>query len=339
FIVYFILIALIPVVFQESGNLNVWDASYPLVLENEYTQDRPWNGSVKDLLIWNKAFESQSFYNSCTLCAKSYESYLFSYFQGTSPCQISCIIPLDNFDRSAGYQTSLQNDISLETDSSLIFPSVANLNGQIALSSKFTLFGVFESIDDAQVGPARIISISKGLFARNLTIAQERAELIIRLRTQLTGDNGLKPEFIVRGFFRKPGLHKLLVVYDGKTMTVYDNAHLYGVFNLSPSLSLFKHILPAKIDNLGSNNVNLLYSFAITFPFGLLTYLLLKHSNNLISFLLVFSFALAIFMKILFFSLIEPDLLWIRKIFACALAFCFAFCASSIYLSTRRADF
>jgi hypothetical protein len=45
-----------------------------------------------------------------------------------------------------------------------------------------------------QEGPARILSLSQGTGARNLTLGQEKDELVLRLRTTETGTNGLRPQ-------------------------------------------------------------------------------------------------------------------------------------------------
>jgi VanZ like family len=44
----------------------------------------------------------------------------------------------------------------------------------------------------AQSGPARIVTMSRDTHMRNLTLAQERADLVLRLRTQETDLNGLR---------------------------------------------------------------------------------------------------------------------------------------------------
>ena len=45
-----------------------------------------------------------------------------------------------------------------------------------------------------QTGPARILSFSQDGFQRNWTLAQEGDQLLFRLRTPQTGENGMNPE-------------------------------------------------------------------------------------------------------------------------------------------------
>jgi VanZ family protein len=61
-----------------------------------------------------------------------------------------------------------------------------------------------------QYGPARIFTISQDHYHCNLTIGQDKENLIVRLRTPVTGMNG-DPGLIVPQVFSKPGPHRILV--------------------------------------------------------------------------------------------------------------------------------
>jgi hypothetical protein len=50
-----------------------------------------------------------------------------------------------------------------------------------------------------QTGPARIVTFSAGVTSRNVTLAQEGADLIFRVRTPRTGPNGTNPQFVLPG--------------------------------------------------------------------------------------------------------------------------------------------
>ena len=66
----------------------------------------------------------------------------------------------------------------------------------------FTLSLVVRSHSAAQSGPARIVTMSWDTHMRNLTLAQENDDLVLRLRTQQTDLNGLlagEPLARVRG--------------------------------------------------------------------------------------------------------------------------------------------
>lgn len=66
------------------------------------------------------------------------------------------------------------------------------------------------SLRSQQFGPARIFSISNGRYLRNLTVAQDGSDLVIRLRTPETSDNG-KPPYVVAGVFENPAWQELTI--------------------------------------------------------------------------------------------------------------------------------
>ena len=98
----------------------------------------------------------------------------------------------------------------------------------------FTLSLVVRSRSAAQSGPARIVTMSWDTHMRNLTLAQENDDLVLRLRTQQTDLNGLlagEPFARVRGAFRsarwlsvelriRPG--QLTIDVDGQPAVVTD---------------------------------------------------------------------------------------------------------------------
>ena len=53
---------------------------------------------------------------------------------------------------------------------------------------------VLKSSRPKQTGPARIVSFSSDGYSRNFTIGQDGDQLLLRLRTTRTGNNGMKPE-------------------------------------------------------------------------------------------------------------------------------------------------
>jgi len=66
----------------------------------------------------------------------------------------------------------------------------------------------FRAALPVQTGPARIFTISADPYLRNLTVAQEFHDLIVRLRTPSTTDNGLPP-YIVPDVFLSYDWHEL----------------------------------------------------------------------------------------------------------------------------------
>jgi hypothetical protein len=63
----------------------------------------------------------------------------------------------------------------------------------VITESKFDIKLEFQTAKFDQKGPARILTISKDLHHRNITIGQDEADLILRIRTPLSNQNGYPP--------------------------------------------------------------------------------------------------------------------------------------------------
>ena len=78
-----------------------------------------------------------------------------------------------------------------------VFKLAGNLGGlrdKLVAAGELSIELIFRSDDKRQTGPARILSFSESAYSRNFTLAQEGDQLLLRLRTPRTGDNGMKPE-------------------------------------------------------------------------------------------------------------------------------------------------
>ena len=77
-----------------------------------------------------------------------------------------------------------------------------------------------DSLD--QTGPARIITLSSSPYSRNFTIGQEKDQLVFRLRTPETGENGVNPETKLCQISAGKPVH-LIVSYQPGELTCYVN--------------------------------------------------------------------------------------------------------------------
>ena len=59
-----------------------------------------------------------------------------------------------------------------------------------------------------QLGPARIFTLSLDPYLRNLTVGQERSDLIVRMRNPSTSINGM-PSYVIKNLFSSPGWHQI----------------------------------------------------------------------------------------------------------------------------------
>ncbi len=83
-------------------------------------------------------------------------------------------------------------------------------------TNQLTLEAVLTTANLRQTGPARIISFSTDGYHRNFTLAQERDQLLLRLRTPNTGKNGMKPETRLCKLEAGKALHVIVTYRDGE---------------------------------------------------------------------------------------------------------------------------
>jgi hypothetical protein len=69
-----------------------------------------------------------------------------------------------------------------------------------------------------QEGPARIVSNSASTLRRNFTLGQQGSDLVVRVRTPETGENGARFETHIEGMFATTEMRDVLVTYNGATL-------------------------------------------------------------------------------------------------------------------------
>ncbi len=121
--------------------------------------------------------------------------------------------------------------------------AATSLTERLRITSQFSLITKLATAEQTQTGPARIISLSEDGYHRNFTLGQEGTDLVFRLRTPITGENGTKPEIIVPDIFVDTKLHSLIVTYNGSELRFYiDQFKPFYSVELNPSLAFFQHI-------------------------------------------------------------------------------------------------
>jgi VanZ family protein len=101
--------------------------------------------------------------------------------------------------------------------------STKNLCGRLLVGTGFSLEVWIASQNDAQSGPARIVSYSLNPGLRNFTLGQSGKNLVMRLRTTNTDLNGVKPHLKVANVFGSAGLQHIIVTYNFLEQRVYIN--------------------------------------------------------------------------------------------------------------------
>ncbi|MEL7038366.1 MAG: VanZ family protein [Cyanobacteria bacterium J06592_8] len=287
---------------QTATQLNNWEESFPLIISNELTENRAWEGQVSQVCIAN------------TAASKAQASLLLSDIQSCDPLADSLIanynlqtIQTTYRDRSG----NLPNLEWIETPSAQVnekgvflgknqglktLEPVNFLTDKIQQTSAFTVSTQVTTSNLTQDGPARILTISKDLMSRNLTIAQSGSDLRVRLRNPITGENGLKPEIQVFDVFSEPKTHNMVITYTGSELQIYlDQVENFYRIEFTPEAALFWSIFSSISEKMPLNPRNnllyrLLYHGLIFIPIGLILTLILSlfRGNASFYFLLIF---------------------------------------------------
>ncbi len=271
---YIFLTFVIAFFWQNTTNLSNWNFNYPLIIGNEYTGDRPWQGYVSKIYIADKAISPneviQGFVNPDSFSNLG-DSLLANYqLQGKCCYQ-------ENFSKTPklmwqGQPSNRQDDKGVFVNSSQWLQTVnpvTYLSKSISKKSEFTLSTTVATANTEQIGPARIISISGSSLRRNLTLSQQGNDLDFRLRTPLTGENGSDLKLLIPNIFVDNKPHQIIITYSRATIQVYiDKLQNYYSFNLLD-------LIP--------KNQKIVY-YALTFiPFGVSLAILTLASRSLIS--------------------------------------------------------
>jgi len=273
---------------EQKAQLKNWDPAYPLLVGNEQTGDRPWHGQVFELFIADRAISKEEIsrvmqgdlaeIEDSLLASYQLADYRQSYQDQTGhlPDLAWRGAPGDPQDGAVGLVGS---DRWLETAA-----PVVDLTQRVRQSSEFTLITTVATADTQQVGPARIVSLSWDPYHRNFTMGQEETDLIFRLRTPLTGDNGMNPQLVVPNVFADTKPHRLVITYNESTLWLYlDGIQYSHSLDLSPMLgaTLFSYLLRDVAHH--RTGYQILYYALFFMPLGTLLALIIATSRGQLS--------------------------------------------------------
>lgn len=274
FLGYVLLTAGIAIALQTQTHLNNWDDAFPLVLGNETTGDRPWQGQIATVSMYDQALSEAEV--AALLSRRALP-----------------VAPLVSYQLKAQGMYSDQAgqfpDLFWSAKTNTNLPpagAFAKLIQPIRQSSQFTLVAIAATKNLNQTGPARMISISNGTLLRNFTLGQQGRGLAIRLRTPLTGENAKYPEIIVPDVFLDQVPHRFVITYQASRLICYiDRAQRSYSLDLSPDIMFFRYLLPFNEWSVRLNSVELwaykLFYYSLIFiPLGILLGLIATISAN-----------------------------------------------------------
>lgn len=247
-----------------GSSLANWNHDYPLVLGNEHTGDRPWAGRLHGTAMYPLPLDPQqvaSIASESSMGPGSIERRR----------ELGALLVL-TFDEGSG---SVIRDVAngLNSPELRITPETAghwlvdgagfelNGSGQISTTERtdrlnraiqdanaFSVEVVCEPDNLTQLGPARIVSLSKNVSYRNMTLGQNGSDLVFRVRTPLNGRNGARLPGIWSNVFINNEPQHIVVTYDGEMMRAYiDGKQIEPAQSLQSIglvLGLDRHVAP-----------------------------------------------------------------------------------------------
>ena len=235
--IYCSIISLAVFVLINSVNLNNWNSNYYLAIGNEVTGVRPWQGRIKSLYISDRSFnpleitdffrQPNSFLNKKL---NSIVAFVFDRDRENYQNESQQLINLvwQKRENSNIINTNIQNIAStnnfITVDSQQWLKSqlpATVINNSLKNKDEFTLIIRVASNNINLGGPARIIALSKGIYAHNLLIGQQKSDLHFRLRTPITGRSAVKPEFIIPNVFKDTSFHNIVITFNRRTLSFY----------------------------------------------------------------------------------------------------------------------
>lgn len=244
---YIILTFLITIPWQATTNLSGWNPTFPLIIGNERTADRGWEGYISELNITNQAFsknEVEQVFSQSNNFENLENSLLASYqFTGEAP-----------YKDKAGKQPDLlwQGESTTQNEKGVFLTPkhwlktaapVTSLSENISKTSEFTISTTLTTTKTEQTGPARIISLSIDSFRRNFTLGQQESDLVFRVRTPLTGANASDVILEVPNVFYDAKPHHIVITYSKSSLIIYidkiANIHTLNLLDLIPKEKRF----------------------------------------------------------------------------------------------------
>jgi VanZ family protein len=274
FVSYFTLIALMLLLLSYATTLHNWRLDMPLLLGNEATGDRAWQGYLSEVAIANRAIsnsEAAEILANQTVARVMGKSLLAFYplaGEGNYADQTQQFPALSWQEQVP--LTSHQVGVALGENQWLATPALPPMMRKLRQASQFTISTRIATTTLEQDGPARIVSFSVSPDLRNLTLGQENNNLIIRLRTPLTGRNGVAPELVLPNLFVDSDFHRLVLTYGGSVLRIYSDRFPEGyTIELTPDVLLTRYWLTR--DRYQSNKLALYrgsYYLIVFLPLG-----------------------------------------------------------------------
>ncbi len=180
-----------------------WVSDFPLVVGQEATHGRVWNGEVFQAAIYAAAPTTREAERLTTLdWAPEGRSTRISL-----GARVLC---------TPGGEPLAPDGCGVDTSDTKALVTAIQSTGAVAVE-----FVAASTVEPQNAWP-RIVTLSPDPWRRNLTVGQWNDALYLRVRTPWSGSNGLRQGVTLWGdVFTTPGPHHVLVSYDGHSVAAF----------------------------------------------------------------------------------------------------------------------
>ncbi|MCK5146507.1 VanZ family protein [bacterium] len=260
---------------MQMNHLNSWNDSFPLLIGDENTNDRPWCGNMGLLTLYGKALSADEV------------SKLYSTNVGNSGIRekIGAVLihypnVIDSLPDSEKNNTAMEEySWHFKTGKVQRFNPPVSFYSAARRQRAFSVETWIRTDDIDQDGPARIISTSINPDERNFTLGQSGRELIFRVRTPLNGPNGSIIHLKTAPLLDTGNWQHVIAVFSSGTQRVYVDGKSAG-----GEIFMFRDYFSSRILNFGRSKFS---QFAVTwmlfFPLVLAGVVLFKRTGFIIA--------------------------------------------------------
>jgi hypothetical protein len=222
--------------------LKSWDPSYPLLIGNEATLDRPWLGKIFFVALYDRVLTADEIESAfrrgpnseveLELGSAPVGLYPFQEGGGTRVHDRSLVgVPLD-LEIIAPQRVTWLPRGGLELTRPAVLRSSwkpEKIYHRFTATDRFSLVAWIEPKEGLglQSRPARILSFSLNPMLTNFTLGQEGSEILFRVRSRLAGPNGTRLELRTKGLGLSQTPTQVAITYDRGAKHLYVNGILF----------------------------------------------------------------------------------------------------------------
>lgn len=225
---YLIVCICMAAIIPANINISEWDCHYPLLVGNELSHDRPWQGKIRGVAIYPRELSANEIRNlsrtpmtpeNISPRTEAEAIALYSFVTGsnnrvlvhnhTGP-PLNLAINGPEIEEKQPDGSAFHFYESLPAMSTAPAHTICNT---ILASQAFTVEAEIASGNLMQDGPARIISNSIDLENRNFTLGESHGDLVLRVRTPQNGSNGNNTPLVTQGEVLAEGWKHVIASY------------------------------------------------------------------------------------------------------------------------------